>query len=78
LQPLALLLVDHQVKNLTRQNQYQIKTIPRQANDSNFSILAQTIYPQVFLPFSKTIIDYTTQICASRFFYDDDALVFSA
>jgi hypothetical protein len=50
-------LIDHQIKNLTRQNQYQIKAIPRQANDNNFSILAATIYPQVFLPFSKTIVD---------------------
>jgi hypothetical protein len=50
-------LIDYQIKKLTRQNQYQIKAIPRQANDNNFSILASTIYPQVFLPFSKTIVD---------------------
>jgi len=54
---LPLQPVEHQVKNLTRQIQYQIKAIPRQANDNNFSILAQTIYPQVFSTFLKTIVD---------------------
>ena len=54
---LPLQLSDHQVKNLTRPIQYQIKAILRQANDNNFSILATTIYSQIFLPFSKTIVD---------------------
>ena len=52
--------------------------IPRQANDNNFSILASTIYTLVFLPFSKTIIDYATQICASRFSIHDNWLAFNA
>lgn len=46
--------------------------IPRQANDNNFSILGSTIYTLVFLPFLKTIIDYATQICASRFSIHDN------
>ncbi|MBT4693950.1 MAG: hypothetical protein HOB73_11450 [Planctomycetaceae bacterium] len=74
---LSLQLLDHQVRNLTRQNQYQIKAIPRQANDNNFSILATTIYSQVFSTFSETIVDYATQICAPRFFSRDNLLVFN-
>jgi hypothetical protein len=59
-------LFDHQVKNLIGQNHHRTKTIARQANDNNFSILATVIYTQVLLFFSKTIIDSAPQLYTFR------------